>query len=300
MAALVLVLLALVAAVQGGEIGVRRADRPAPAVCVVGSVYELSDEEGKFAVAAAALGDQWRDSEDAKGILHTGDRLSLYHLTLGAVGELVLQNDGDLGSEGDNPIVARGLHFQGRAAIRAEYRGKLERANRSFAEWPDLLAASSSAPGPPQWVQGELLDPADPVHRETAIRWLTDRGVAADVLETVILEQVVRADTDGDGSAETFFSLRSPDTPTFPWHGKATERTFSYLIVVSPREGSVVTSVVMDSVDTVNCVEGFCDVDGDGRAEVVTSVHGVDIWGSYLCRRKDSGFEAVGLWGGGA
>lgn len=300
MEALVLVLVAFVAAVQGGQIGVRTDDRPAPAVSVVGSVYELSDEEAKFAVLAAALGDEWRDSEDAKGILHTGDRLSLYHLTMGAVGELVLGNDGELGSEGDNPTVARGLYFRGRAAIRAECRGKLERADRSFAEWPNLVAASSSAPSPPRWVQGELLDPADPVHRETAIRWLTDRGVAADVLETVILEQVVRADTDGDGSPEIFISLRSPDTPTFPWRGKTTERTFSYLIAVSPREGGVATSVVMDSVDTVNCVAGFCDVNGDGRAEVVTSVHGVDIWGSYLCRRKDSGFEAVGVWGGGA
>jgi len=255
-------------------------------------------------IGGPVAGKTWVDSEEAKGLMHEGDRLSLYALGADILGQVVLTSKGRLGSEEEDSFEEYGLFFDAQVNVapgkQEAYMKAKEVAEKRIL--PHMLAVWSSKGFKPRWLVGEVLNPENRAYRRVIADWLARRGVPSDVIGKVVAEQVVRADIDGDKRNEVFLSFRSEDAPRWLQPGESKKRTFTYLLMryLPPKSQHVKTIVIAYDQPGINVVAGFCDLDGDGRAEVITELNGVDVWGATLYRWLGSRFEEAGGWGGGA
>jgi len=230
-------------------------------------------------VAGPLAGKGWLRSERAGGLMRTGDRLSLYAMETGAIGALVVTGRAEWEQDG----TSYGLLYAVREDMPADKRQPYDAAVRRrttkdvWLRTPHLLAAWSASGRQPRWVRGETVKPDDAAYRSIISNWLAKRGAPWDVRASVEVDQIVRADINGDGRAEVFLSFHTPNavqgfmSPT--WHARATKRHFSHLVMRwAPSRGERVSTLVIDdNINSGKRVHGFCDLDGDGWAEIVIS-----------------------------
>jgi len=276
-------------------------------VCTIWPWVETGKPE-LTVVAGPVAGTGWVGGEDAEGLMHKGDRLTLYALETGVLGEVVLTSAGKLDSEFHQPIGAGdGVSYEARIGIPPRRRQAYERARQrrgqlnEAGEAMSLLAAWSPKAPAPRWVAGELLDRTNSEYRKVIGDWLSARGVPAEVIASVEITQIARADINGDKRAEVFLSFHTPDTITFEGHERATKKTFSYLLMryLPPHSRRVKTVVVADDANFVEWVEGFCHLDADGVAEVITHWTAYESDGVDLKRWVGGRFIEVGGHGWG-
>jgi hypothetical protein len=286
-------------------------EAPSQAAPTSALVCTLRVEEGDTTVDVVGghvAGRGWVASEEAKGLLKKGDRLTLYALEAGVLGEVILTSDECVESE--QPVdggAVWGLSFKGRIVIPPGKREAYAKAQKVRGDlWHmDMVALwVEAAPEPPLLI-GELLPGArekSSEYHKIVADWLRYRGVAQDELGRMEIEQAVRADIDRDGVAEVFLAVHCAAWWGPTADGRSDQKYFSYLLMRRlPRGASSVETVILDDNAWRSLwVVGFCDLDGDGRAEVVTQGHGVDYIGAQLFHWTGSGFQLVNGWGAGA
>ena len=271
-AALVAVLLLGPAGFAGGR------GRPKRAV-VIG---DLDRETGDlYVIGAHVSGRGWLRSENASGLMHKGDKLAVFRLTEGRIGTAKLTNDGTLNSD-----FSQGLWYKSQPS---------DSDGLAVVVWHSLGSAA------PKWISVGELSAGNTVYRKVISEWLKGKGVSRETTESVVVEQVVRADINGDKRDEVFLSFRTPNTPGFEWITKPTKDTFSYLLMRHLPRGSrqAKTVIVEDFPSVVHRVTALCNLDNEGWAEVATHSSGVDVWGSGLHHWTGRRFRQVGGWGGG-
>ena len=244
---------------------------------------------GPWKVAGKVTGQGERDSLiDARRFMREGERVSVYYVEAGVLGEATLT---DYGSDS-----ADGLVFGAKPRISAGKEDAFRRTSKlSWGDQgPHMLAVWAPGGGRPHWVTGELLNPKNTVYRSVVERWLAARGVSSSVIRTAVVEQIVRTDINRDGRQEVFLSFHTPDAPGVR-PKQSGKRVFSYLVMrqLSGDAGLVKTVVVDDSADRVHKVDGFCDLDEDGTAEVATDYLSAESWGTALFRWDGSKFRQV-------
>jgi hypothetical protein len=238
----------------------------------------------------------WRDSEGTRGLMHKGDVLSLYQLGVGEIGTLRLTDRGVVGSEQEDIGEGEtyGIEFSAAASVTRGVWAKQR-------EGP-LLAAWHSAGSPePRWAPGRELEPKHATYRKVIADWLRAKGVSQATIDTVEVTQIVVADVNGDGKDEVFLSFATPQGTRID-ATRATKRAFSYLLMrYVPKGKSTVKTVVLARDYTVDySIAGFCDLNGDGWAEVASDETGVsDYTGTCLYHWTGRGFKRVNGWGWG-
>jgi hypothetical protein len=135
---------------------------------------------------------------------------------------------------------------------------------------PSPIAVTGVADPRPRPV--ETLDPATPEYREAAVGVLADLGIDDPDPEVV---QVVRADLEGDGTAEVFVTTEYMANGTV----NSVEGDYSVTFLRRIVEGSVRTMIVSESVSrflggyqssvAAARVSAIADLNGDGQSEVV-------------------------------
>jgi hypothetical protein len=293
-----LLLAALLGLVVGPTDGVaRRAARPRAAL--IGNLE--SERQGcLFVIGGVARGRGWLSSERARGLARLGDEVTVGDLQTVPIGRGRLTSQGRLGSEqAPSQWGMRGLWYDVQLDARAEKRSA--QAGKRAGNAPSLLAAWHSPSSPaPRWVRGAVLDPRGGFYRKVIADWLATRGVSPEVVQTIDVSQVVKADVNRDGRDEVFLAFHTPDV-SFPTRAHSTATSFSYLIMryVPPHSRRVRTVVIEDRPNSLHALSGLCDLDGDGWAEVVTTSWATDACGTTLHHWTGRLFQAVEGWGGG-
>ena len=306
---------------QGQVVSEATPEEAAPAAALVCTVEEWGGEPPVWViwVIGGVIEERaWVDSDEVKVLMHEGeelsgrramegrirpeenllmqkgDRLTVYALESGVVGEAVLTNDGEIyaGVEG-----LHGIRFEAKVEMREG--GGARGARKMPCPWTDdpawmlersLLASWSRDCKEPRWIRGETLDPNGKVYRGIVEGWLKERGVPDEVLGKVMIQQIVRADFDGDKQQEVFLSFLTPEV-VWP-SDERREHVFSYLLMRDlDRASGEVRTVEMAGGSREQrftsgytfWVDGFCDVDRDGRAEVIVHAayyegEGVDLY----------------------
>jgi hypothetical protein len=255
----------------------------------------------------------WIDSEKARGLLHKGDKLLLYDLKMGEVGSVTLTDEGKL--ESKNPDFADPHGYCQSFGYRVDVPQTLDAAyNKALAlrkeswEQLDLVAVWSPAgANRPHWITGELIAMGPPQeglrkeqyagpYRQIAAEWLRAHGFIKRQIESMIVEQVVRADVNSDKRSEVFLSFGSPSFGYNQTKKRSQQQYFSYLLmrVVDSRSGRVTTTVLDTRDFGRTIVAGFCDIDGDGHADIITQHYGIDDIGADLWRWADGKLMRVG------
>lgn len=236
-------------------------------------------------------------------LLHEGERLTLYTLEAGVVGYAELTDDGEIfrGYEG-----LHGMRFSASLALDEHQREAVEQATSMPTPWtsyggpglqPSMLGVWARGDVEPRWVTGEVLRSDSKTYRQIVSRWLSGKGVPDDVLTTVKILQIVRADIDTDGCDEVFISFYTPGI-AYPSQ-ESREHVFSYLVMRDLSGGSEdVKTTVLDYArgdeahvfGDVFWVDGFCDLDADGVAEVVVHSGYYEGDSSALLRRAGDRF----------
>ncbi|MFB3882970.1 MAG: hypothetical protein ACE149_17020 [Armatimonadota bacterium] len=245
-------------------------------------IGDLDRGTGVLWVIGAYVSDRgWLSSKDASGLMHKGDEVAVLRLTAGRIGTAKLTNNGTLDSD-----FSQGLWYRSEP---------IEGDELGVALWH-----SRGSPAP-KWVRVREFSTGNTVYRKVISEWLKGKGVAGKTAESVVVEQVVQADINGDKRDEVFLSFRTPNTPGFDWVTKPTEDTFSYLLMRYLPRGSrqAKTVIIEEFPSVVHRVTALCDLDNGGWAEVATSSSGVDVWGSALHHWTGGRFRRVGSWGGG-
>ncbi len=281
------------------------------AYSIVGTISFYEEAAAVQIVAAFVPGKGWLESEDALGLLHQGDRLSLYALERGLLGEVVLTSEGRLKSEEHvGPGASRGLYYRARVEVLPEKHNEYEAARklREIDWWQvDLVAASADDSRAVRWVKATPLPGAcerGSPHHAAVADWLRSRGIPDAGIEGTEIIQAVRADVDGNGQDEVLLSIRCA------WYwtnedGDMEGKELAYLVVrrIMPGTAGVETLVLHHSYDygwRSLLVCGLQDLDGDGWAEVITRGQGVDYGGAQLFHWDGRRFAEVNGWGGGA
>ncbi len=270
---------------------------------LMGWIAGARDDAAMGVIGGPVAGRGWVGGEQAKGLMHKGDRVEVYGLQSGRVGSAVLTNDGTLSSTARSSApLAEGLRY----AAQLHLVRSAEMAQRR-----DELSAVWHAPGSPEprWVRATVLDPASRTYHKVAADWLVRRGVAKRQAEQVTVEQVVRADANADGRDEVFLSIHWPDivrpdsavsdeAQIVPPPGNG---DFSYLLMrYLPRGSGRPETVVMAGPQwETHKVTGLCDLDGDGWAEVTTEVTVYEGTAKRLYHWTGHGFGTVEgeVWG---
>jgi len=266
--------------------------------------------EPQVAVVAGPLaGKGWVRSERAGGLMQEGDRPSLYAMETGAIGALVVTGRAQWAHDGTSYGILYAVREDLPAGKRGAYDAAVQRRTTKdvWLRPPHLLAAWSASGRNLHWIRGDTVKPDDAAYRKLISNWLAERGVPPDVRTSVEVEQIVRADINSDGRDEVFLSFHTPpDTEhlnegfmSHTWHARATERHFSYLVMrwVPVTGKRIETVAIDDNVNSGKRVHGFCDLDGDGWAEIVTSS---DFWEGYqvdLRHWRRGGFAKIVGWG---
>ncbi len=269
----------------------KAAPKPAAAICDV-----TTDEKGEstLTVIAALDGERWLDSERAEGLLREGDRLPLYTQQGTPVGQVTLKNGGRLRSEAKE-LEPEGEALQFQASVQPSSgltKATTDRMATRFATWSRGLP-------PPRWVRWtELPKPAkDSPYWRVAEDWIRSRKLPARALETLEFVQATRADVNGDGKDEVFLSFAGYSGAEGDWQNS---KPYSCFLMRRVLPGGRIETVVIDDTSYDNYsvkIAGLCDVDHDGWAEVIASVHGVDLWFVRLYRWNGRRFVTMGVYG---
>ncbi len=288
----------------GGATSEATSEEAVPAAALVCEVEEWEGKAEVWVIGGVIEEQAWVDSDEVevlmhegeelsgwgglKGavrpeenlLMHKGDRLTVYALESGVVGQVVLTNDGEIfaGYEG-----LHGVRFEGKMEMREG--GGARAARKMPCPWtddpawmlePSMLASWWRERKEPRWIRGETLDPNGKAYRGIVEGWLKEKGVPDEVLGKVMIQQIVRADFDGDKQQEVFLSFLTPEV-VWPSEERR-EHVFAYLVMrdldaVSGKVRSVEVTHSRGDEPRV-CgdtfwVDGFCDVDRDGRAEII-------------------------------
>jgi hypothetical protein len=277
------------------EVGIRRGD---PALLDVAGGH--------------VRGRGWLGSDACAGLIHGGDTLELYPLLSSHPnGEIVLTGRDHVASEdGQTGDSQWGLECEARVAVPPQ--GGMDR-------W--VAAWSSDKRLVPRWLDGEILSTSNEVYRRVITDWLSHRGVSGQVAATIKVTQIVQTDINSDGRREVFLAFETPGItspmangkwrqPCIAWEGHdhkrcnpgPTSRIFSYLIMryLPPHSRTPRTVILDDDSCFGHQIIAFCDVDGDGRAEVISEDRGVDFSNTKLHHWTGSRFKSLDGFGGSA
>jgi hypothetical protein len=238
-------------------------------------------------------------------LVRRGDRLSVYSLESGEVGEAQVTDDGEIfaGYEGQH-----GIRFHARIRLTRPPSERRQAARRMPAPWskseslePELFAVWSQGMPQPRWVKAEIVDRGSARYRRIVEEWLRAKGIPEDAIKKTVVQQIVRADLDGDTMDEVFLSFLNPDV-IWPSGEEAQTHVYSYLVMrdLDAGSGKVRTHVVAYSeanrpytVGDMFWVDGFCDVDRDGRAEVLVHSAYYEGDGVDMLRWTGKGFKVM-------
>jgi hypothetical protein len=284
----------------------RTARRPAAVVATIAPVYGQAGVWEATVAGALIAGKRWVSSEKAVGSLRKGDRLSLYALQEGVIGSALLTDGGTVLSEDEEESsYASGLVFRARlrpsAGKAAAYaRAKAQRFSEPFL-YVDMLAARAADGSDPKWLTGKVLSGAarkGSTHWRLVAAWLRGRGVSEKAIAGMVVEHAVQADIDRDGQDEVFLSVHCREVWAYTESGKSGPTWFSYLLMrrLRPGRGQADTVVLDDQAWRSLWVVGFCDLDRDGRAEVITQGAGLDYVGAHVFRWNGKRFRNVAGW----
>ncbi len=287
-----LFLVLLLSCQAGAKIG-----KPTPKVTALLCTVDDTHFPGVAVVGGIIGRTKWVESEGAVGLMRKGARLSLYHLQIGAMGKVSLTGNGKTPPEHPGPGSAWGLFYEDyRITVDAGKEDAYAKAHSAqSSEKIPLLAAWVGQGRSPRWIIGRLSDPQNNIQRKTIINWLAGKGTPSDVIRNVEVEQIVRADINGDKQDEVFISFRGGD-----WSASDPKRRrFAYLVMryLPPKSQRPNIAVIANDPMAVHSIAGFCDLDRDGRAEIITTCWGPDYAGSYLFRQVGNRFKSVEGWG---
>jgi len=279
-----------------------KAKPPAPKRTALIGIFEPSDDPANppdlVVVAACIGGKRWAETEEAEGLVPKGDRLPLYTLTDGQVGEAAITGDGALDSATVVSYAAVGLRYP---ATATPLRGREKEYQNAVAGGPtgsgQPLLAVWHAPGSPapKWVTARELSTENTVYRKVISDWLKAKGISQEVIATVVVGQILQADVNSDKRDEVILAFRTSNTPANEWRPRPTKSNFSYLVMRYVPHGSRKprTVVLDDTTHVEKRVIGLCDLDSDGWAELVSEVGGLDIWGVQLHHWVGDRFNTV-------
>lgn len=283
------------------------APRATALICTVPTSDHAPDS--LLVLGGPVAGRGWVDSEQAKGLIGKGSRLSLYALECGVLGTMVTTDEGRLWSKGPGEPEGYGYGLEYRAQPRVAAGSAAAYAAALRRRWPlmayvDLLAAWTQDGSPPAWVKGEFLSAQQEKgsrYWRLAADWLQARGVPRSRTDAMEMQHVVRADIDGDGRAEVFLSFRSA-FGGYANEGHSNQEFFSYLLMRRLRPGTeqVETVVLADEVWRTLWVAGFCDLDRDGQAEIIVRGQGRDYTAALIFDWRGGKWRPLEGWMFGA
>lgn len=322
----VLASLPLLLPLRGAPVAAPESPEVAALACTVSG--EGSDAN-VHVIGGYVAGRGWLESEQTKGLMKAGDRLTLYALEAGTLGDVILTSDATVGSERPaDPVAYRGLSYNARIRIHPDKQEAYAKAKRlRHSIWKmDMVAVWSKADPRPPWIVAQLLPGALTEHSEyraLLADWFRSRHVDAESVTGISIEQAVRADINRDGRGEVLLSFLCEahweegrlDPRDFDSdHGRAGEdcfnnelgrpedRYFSFLVMrCLPGDARQVETAVLHNSPACRTlwVIGFCDLDGDGTAEVLTRAAGRDYDGAQLFHWDGERFHELDGYGAG-
>lgn len=272
----------------------------APGAAALLGTLEGWRDGGLLVIGGVAKGRGWLSGERARDLARKGDPIAVYDLQAGLIGRARLTSDGKLSPD---EVPSREFVYGGCYDVRLD--ADLHKQLSNASEWggngstPVGVWHSSSNPEP-RWVKAALLDAKNRAYREIISDWLAAKSVRRAVIAKVVVDQIVRADINGDKRDEVFLAFRTPEM-VFPTGRRSTKTAFSYLVMRYLPKGArrARTLVLEDWADFVHSVIGICDLDRDGRAEVATTSSGIDVCGTSLHHWVAGRFRKVYGWGAG-
>jgi hypothetical protein len=263
--------------------------------------------------------------------MNKGDRLALYALETGVLGDVTLTSDVSVGSERPiDPVGYWGLSYEARITVPPGKQAAYEKAKALRRDmWAvDMVAVWHEDDPEPTWVVGQLLPGAaseDSEYRDLLAGWLRARHPDAEEITSMRIEQAVKADINRDGRDEVFLSFRcsvrwrdteegradprafdsgrgrADDDCFLKETGRPESRHFSFLVMRHlPGDARQAETVVLDNCPCRTLwVVGFCDLDRDGTAEVITRAQGVDYSGAQLFHWDGERFHELDGYGAG-
>jgi len=256
------------------------------------------ETDSRIAVLAGTIaGKGWINGLEARGLLHKGDRLPLYTLESGHIGEIVLTStEHEMGygvAEGEVDVIT----FQALARISPSKKAAYDKANKIHSNSEginvgmSMLAYWNPKGHKPKWIAGQVIQRKNQKYRAIVANWLKTKKLSADARNDVVIEQIVQEDINNDGRNETFLAFHNGDNAG----------DFSYLIMRYRPRGSInYKSVVIDegsgSEEYQSYVIGFCDIDEDGWAEVITHTAGGESDGDDVRHWIGDRFETFRGW----
>jgi len=246
----------------------------------------VETESSMVVIGGLVAGKGWISSEQAKGLLHKGDKLPLHVPITGApLGTVVLT-----GSEGALGYGINPPYFVAHATIPSRKRDTYRKADKEgLAVWSQLGHA-------PRWVTGKVLNVNSKYYRKVITNWLRTRETSDLAVKYMVVEQIIQADINRDGRMEAFLSFHS----SFETNRVPRDQAFSCLIMQynSGTRGKTKTVAIADeNSDLVMfLIGGFCDLDRDGWAEVVIRWWGGEGNGSDLLHWTGDRFKLLRGW----
>ena len=290
-----------------------KAKRPKVAVVVasvsIGGEGRRKDDADVSVMAGYVKGKGWLNSEKAGPLMRKGDRMGLYTLDPLAqrVGQVEMTNNGqDLGADEEASewgwvVEARVIQPLRDKTVVGVWRTFEERVGQS-AEGKAVVGIWRAPTAPePKWVTGKRLSPDNVVYRAEVLAWLKKRGVSEPARRQVEVREIIKADLNGDKRDEVLISFHSPQADQFN-NPEMPKPRYSYLVMRSLPRGSPTprTTIVNDDCASVHYVDGLCDLDGDGWAEIISHDGAQDYGTDWIHYWNGKGFRSVSGCGGGA
>jgi hypothetical protein len=249
------------------------------------------------ALAGTIAGKGWINGLKARGLLHKGDRLPLYTLESGQIGEILLTSTEHEMGYGVDEGEVDAITFQALARISPSKKVAYDKANKIHSNSEginigmSMLAYWNPKGHKPKWITGQIIQRKNQKYRAIVANWLKTKKLSADARNDVVVEQIVQADINGDGRKETFLSFNSGEGIG----------DFSYLLMCyRPRGTRNIRTVVVDegshSEEYQTYICGFCDIDEDGWAEIITYTTGGKSDGDDVRHWVGDRFETFRGW----
>lgn len=278
-------LAALICLTIGQRLAPAKSAQPAPVTALVGYPSGGGVLDAVMIVGGCTARRGWVGSEEASGLVRSGDHMSVYTLHAGRVGEVVVTDSGTiLSTTGGHPQY-RGLEYATRwQTIPGE----------DHAAGGEPLIAVWHAPRSPEprWVQATALDAGAQTYRDTIARWLRQHG-RGDQAQAVQVRQVLRADVNHDGRDDLLLSFDWVDRRLLPRTEEKAAQAYLLLRYLPRGSRTPRIIVVTDRRSETLEVSGLCDLDRDGWAEVVVEDAGHEWAGTWLYHWSGSGFASV-------
>jgi hypothetical protein len=227
----------------------------------------------------------WVGSEEASGLVRSGDRMRVYALHAGRVGEVVVTDSGTVFSTVGGHPQYRGLEYATR---------RQATPGEDHAAGGESLISVWHAPRSPEprWAQATALDGATQIYRDIIARWVRQHG-RGDRAQAVQVRQILRADVNHDGRDDLLLSFDWVDRRLLPRAEDKTAQAYLLLRYLPRGSRTPRTIVVTDRRSETLEVIGLCDLDRDGWAEVVVEDAGHEWGGTWLYHWSGSGFASV-------